>query len=485
MWARCLATAHLLFPHTPTQGTLVAWASDASHPSASHPAASHPSASYPSVPSSPSSLVPSFLASSSSLPYSPPSSAQFLAGEGRRGGDRTGGSGGGHSPRLAYLEMRHTSHIIGLGRVLSESERLWSTFDGQTSLEQGGHTSPEQQSKSSFTWVRAEELEKDAGFVSGRCSKNAFAPFPCVTRQPSCTPTPASSSSFAVRPSTKVYKAHLTGHRLQVGAARFYHQQPRVGVLQQCAALVQILCGQGDGGCDKHPAIALYLGSSLLGANQLVVLTELFSEGSLRRLIVSLARQDRWSSSRPTLPLPHLHSSCSLLHDGESGDIWVEQATVVRLDTIRSYIAQLLAALTYMHHNLACAHRHMNASCVFLCDNGTRVKLGDIETSILMREDEADVDGNVAQRSTAVTPHPPASSTLQDMPTPHVPSTGGERQIQRGWQIVGCAGGGRGRSVRYGGINGDCCDRFVIGSPPPSWICPTAFSSGSVEIASA
>ena len=65
----------------------------------------------------------------------------------------------------------------------------------------------------------------------------------------------------------------------------------------------------------------------------------------------------------------------------------------MRLDTIRSYIAQLPAALTCMHHNLACAHQHMNASCVFLCDNGTHVKLGDIETSILMREDKADVDG--------------------------------------------------------------------------------------------
>jgi len=189
-------------------------------------------------------------------------------------------------------------------RVLSESERLWSTFDRQTSLEQ--------QSKFSFTWVRAEELEKNAGFVSGRCSKDAFVPFPCVTRQPSCTPTPASSSSFGVRPSTKVYKAHLTGHRLQVGAARFNQQQPRVGVLQQCAALVKILCGQGDGGCDKHPAIALYLGSSLLGANRLVVLTELFSEGSLRRLIVEACSprsmvvipSDPASSAPPLLLFP-------------------------------------------------------------------------------------------------------------------------------------------------------------------------------------
>ncbi len=157
---------------------------------------------------------------------------------------------------------------------------------------------------------------------------------------------------------------------------------------------------------DLHPGIARYLGFSFLGANELVVLTEYFSQGSLRCHIRLL-----WRAARP--PSTHFLRNASAVAAAASGAVAGHNAAaeaeaslqqerpLVRPDSIRAYARQvsmtfgvanvwltccecvanvlliraharqLTEALTFLHLSLKMSHRRVSASCVFLYDNGT------------------------------------------------------------------------------------------------------------------
>ena len=120
---------------------------------------------------------------------------------------------------------------------------------------------------------------------------------------------------------------------------------------------------------DLHPGIARYLGFSFLGADELVVLTEYFSEGSLRRHIRSLA-EISWravQSSSRTNPVFQPASGAAV----RPAQTAPPDLPLVRPESIRAYARQLVLALSFLHLALKMSHRRVSAACVFLHDNGT------------------------------------------------------------------------------------------------------------------
>ena len=160
----------------------------------------------------------------------------------------------------------------------------------------------------------------------------------------------------------EVYEAHLNNTVWKKGAARQIRYEKKGSALRRCARLVKWMSN------DVHPGIARYLGSSLISAHELLVLTEHFSEGSLRLLISSLiaASQGAWF--------------------GWSVQPSAADRPIVRPMTIRQYSRQLVEAVAYLHETLDLTHLRISASSIFLSDNGTRVKLADLEDSILMQD---------------------------------------------------------------------------------------------------
>ena len=161
---------------------------------------------------------------------------------------------------------------------------------------------------------------------------------------------------------------------------------------------------------DLHPGIARYLGFSFLGANELVVLTEYFSQGSLRRHIRSLVEIARRAARPPSThflrPASAVAAATSAAVAGHNAAAEAEaslqqERPLVRPDSIRAYARQvsmtfgvanvwltccecvanvllirayarqLTEALTFLHLSLKMSHRRVSASCVFLHDNGT------------------------------------------------------------------------------------------------------------------
>ena len=162
--------------------------------------------------------------------------------------------------------------------------------------------------------------------------------------------------------SASVYEALLNNHRMAKGAARVITYKRRgSSALRQCASLVSILSN------DVHPGVARYLGSSLVSATELVVLTEYFSEGSLRQWITSVVKQAQAPEHFPATPTP-------------------SSRPIIRPHTIREYSRQLVETVAYLHQTLNLTHRSISASSVFLSDNGTLVKLTDLEDSILIQD---------------------------------------------------------------------------------------------------
>lgn len=119
-----------------------------------------------------------------------------------------------------------------LGRVLSEEERLRSTFEGSQ-----GHPS--------FTWIRGQLLEKEDTFIAGG-STYGLTSLTSQGQHGGHYPPSATSSSSDLHAQgwgdtmkrTHVYKAHLTNHRITIGAARFLQDQVNFRKRQ----LIVVLC---------------------------------------------------------------------------------------------------------------------------------------------------------------------------------------------------------------------------------------------------
>ena len=159
----------------------------------------------------------------------------------------------------------------------------------------------------------------------------------------------------------EVYEAHLNNAAWKKGAAREirFVKSPS---LRRCAQLVKCLSN------DEFPGIARYLGSSLVSANELLVLTEYFSEGSLRNWIRLLMEANQGAGF------------------GWAVQPKADDRPVVQPATIRQYSRQLVETVAYLHETFSLTHLRVSASSIFLCDNGRRVKLADLEDAILMQD---------------------------------------------------------------------------------------------------
>ena len=96
---------------------------------------------------------------------------------------------------------------------------------------------------------------------------------------------------------------------------------------------------------DLHPGVARYLGFSFLGATELVVLTEFFSEGSLRRYVRSLVEM-AWRAAKPpsmhfVRPAPPASGGAAAALAAAAGHNAAAESIVVQIRTIRAYARQV------------------------------------------------------------------------------------------------------------------------------------------------